>query len=117
MAGEPSDGPPGLWRRQVLYPDLYTWFVFVSALDVMMTWLVLYFGGSEVNLFADYIIERYGPGGVVLFKFSPVVFVIVICELVGRHRLDMGRRLASWAIAFPAAAVAFACVQLLVATR
>ena len=33
--------------RVARYPQAYVWFIFVSALDLMMTWVVLYFGGRE----------------------------------------------------------------------
>src|SRR5262249_30759008 len=45
----------GYWRVMskpgnppVRYPNEYVWLVFVSALDVMLTWVVLSTGGGEV---------------------------------------------------------------------
>ncbi len=40
-------------RSGCLYPDLYTWFVFFAAMDVMLTWTILALGGREINGFAD----------------------------------------------------------------
>jgi hypothetical protein len=92
----------------VLYENHYTWFVLVSALDVMLTWVVLHAGGREANALADAVLRNYGLGGMVAFKFALVALVIVICEVVGRRSIDTGRRLATWA-------VALTCVPLLVA--
>ena len=113
MTHDPPDKPNGFFLRQVLYPDLYAWFVFVSALDLLLTWLVLHRGGREVNWVADYVIDRFGRGGIVTFKFAVVAFVIITCEWIGSQRRDLGRRLATWAIILPGAAVAIAFFQLL----
>ena len=92
----------------VLYENHYTWFVLVSALDLMLTWVVLQAGGREANALAATILTNYGLEGMVIFKFALVVLVIVLCEIVGRRNRDAGRKLASWA-------VALTCVPLLVA--
>ncbi len=92
----------------VLYENQYTWFVLVSSLDVMFTWIVLHAGGREANAVAAAVLERFGLEGMVVFKFALVAFVIALCEVIGRRNVDAGRRLASWA-------VALTCVPLLVA--
>ncbi len=84
--------------RVARYPQAYVWFIFVSALDLMMTWVVLYFGGREVNVLADYILERWALTGMVVYKFTLVVFVIFICEVVGHYRPRLGRRLSIFAV-------------------
>jgi hypothetical protein len=92
----------------VLYGDHYTWFVLVSALDVMLTWVVLHAGGREANAIAAAVLQRWGLEGMVVFKFALVVFVVVLCEVIGRRNLAAGRRLATWA-------VALTCVPLVIA--
>lgn len=92
----------------MLYENHYTWFVFVSALDVMLTWVILHAGGREANHLAAAVLERFGLEGLVVFKFALVILVIAICEIVGRRNLATGRRLAAWA-------VALTCIPLLVA--
>jgi hypothetical protein len=92
----------------MLYENHYTWFVFVSALDIMLTWVILHAGGREANQLAASVLERFGLEGLVVFKFALVILVIAICEVVGRKNFATGRRLASWA-------VALTCVPLLVA--
>src|SRR3954452_10469409 len=84
---------------QVLYPNEYAWLIFVSALDVMLTWIILYTGGYENHVLADAVVGRFGLPGLVLFKFALVLLVIIICETVGRRKPITGRRLALAAIA------------------
>jgi len=72
------------------YPQGYLWFVLVSALDLMMTWVVLHFGGQEVNALADHILQRWALTGMVIYKFALVAFVIAICEVVGYYRPRVG---------------------------
>ena len=80
-------------RLEPLYPDRYTWFVFLSALDVMFTYLVLWFGGSEANKIANWVLNKFGFTGMIWFKFALVVVVILICEFVGRRKPSAGRLL------------------------
>jgi len=96
------------------YPRAYAWFVGLATLDIILTWVVLEFGGQEVNAVADYVIQHRGLQGIVLFKFCLVVFVIVMCEVVGRRRDSAGRRLAKWCVAVTAIPVVAAFAQLLV---
>jgi hypothetical protein len=83
----------------VRYPDQYVWFVFVSALDLMLTWIVLHFGGREANGIANTILQRFGLVGFVIFKFGLVVLVICLCEVIGRRNDRVARRIASFAVA------------------
>ena len=103
-----------LLTRSVLYPDVYLWYVFLASLDIMLTWLILQMGGREENALAKWIIAHGGLVGAVLFKFGTVVFVVLICEYIGRRRAKTGRRVAEWAIALTAIPVVVAIVQLLV---
>ena len=97
----------------MLYPQAYTWLILVSALDIMFTWVVLHFGGREVNLIADLIIESSGLWGLLIFKFGLVVLSIVICEEVGRRKPESGRWLSWLAVVISALPVIAAIVQLL----
>jgi len=100
-----------LWRsparQDVLFPNHYTWLVFVAALDIMLTCMILYRGGREVNVVAKMIIHHFGLTGLVLFKYAMVVTVIVLCEIVGRRDREWGRWLATAAIAINCVPVAF----------
>jgi len=109
-----TDRKGWLGQPQMLYQGPYVWLVFLSALDVMMTWVVLHWGGSEVNGLADAVIRRFGLTGIVLFKYALVVLFICICESVGRRNFKAGRRLAYSSIAITCIPVTIAFVQLLI---
>jgi len=76
------------------YPNAYVWLVFFSAMDVMLTWLILDpFGGEEVNPIAELIIDTWGWVGAAAFKFALTLFAILMCEATGRLNDAAGRRL------------------------
>jgi hypothetical protein len=111
-------------RRSVRYPNAYVWFVFLAALDIMLTYLILHpvlFShdpfmteprGAETNALANWIIERWDVPGMVAFKFLLVVLVVVLCEIIGRHKEQTGRRIAEWAVAITAIPVILALIQM-----
>ena len=111
-------------KRSVRYPNAYVWFVFLAALDVMLTYLILHpvlfargldtteSRGREANALADWIIQRWDVPGMVAFKFVLVVLVVVLCEVIGRRKDRTGRRLAEWAVAVTAIPVVVALVQM-----
>lgn len=94
--------------RAVLYPNLYTWFVFASALDIMLTHSIIQqLGGVEVNTIADWFIRTFDWWGAIVLKFATVLFVVGVCEVAGQGNFKKGRRLAIAAVAlgfFPVAA-------------
>ena len=113
-ARDTEHAPRFFLLRATLYPNLCAWFVFLSALDVMLTWCVLYAGGSELNRLADGIIERWGMPGLVVYKFVIVGFVLCTINIIGRLRPRAGRKLAEWAVALTCIPVVLAPLQLLV---
>jgi hypothetical protein len=98
-----------------LYPNAYVWFIFVSAMDLFLTTVVLYFGGREVNVLANSVLMAWGLRGLAVFKFAMVVVVIGCCELIGRQRPRTGRWLARFAVGVTAIPVVLALSQLLLA--
>jgi len=90
------------------YQNPYVWLVFISALDVYLTALVLYWWtGHEMNPIAAAIIEHMGFAWTIVFKFAIITLVIVICEIVGRGNDRTGRRLAYAAVVIAAIPVAY----------
>ena len=100
--------------RSVLYPTAYSWFVFLAALDIMMTWIILHYGGQEMNKLAALVIFHWQLDGMIVFRFVLLVFVVVLCEVVGRRRYKTGRRLAWAAVIINTVPVLAAVVQLLI---
>ena len=62
------------------------WLILVSALDVVLTRVILFFGGTEVNPIADFILAQWGRLGMSIFKFIIVGFVIIACEFIARRK-------------------------------
>ena len=87
-----------LLRVPVLYPNAYVWLVFVSAMDVIMTRIVLAYGGSEVNPVAELVIRGGGLWGLIVFKFAIIAGVIILCEIIGRHKYRTGKRLSIFGV-------------------
>jgi hypothetical protein len=98
------------WRVPVCHPNLYMWLVFVSALDVIMTRVILFFGGTEINPIADFIINNWGRLGMSIFKFIIVAFVIIVCEFISRRNMIASRRLAITSIAISMVPVCWSCL-------
>lgn len=85
-----------LLRDQLTYASAYTWLVLVSAMDIMLTIVVIDgLQGIEANPLAAYVINKGGFVAASYFKYSLVVLAIILCEVVGRMKDHVGRRL-SW---------------------
>ncbi len=101
-----------LTERQVLFPDLYCWYVLAATLDILVTSLVMtHFDATEVNLIAAHLIERFGFVGLIPLKFATVVVVVLICEYVGRERHATGQRVAIAAVGLSSLPVVAALAQ------
>ncbi|HJN80074.1 MAG: DUF5658 family protein [Phycisphaerales bacterium] len=85
-------------RAVVLFPNLYLWLVFLASLDIILTRVILFFSGIEMNPIAKMVIDAFGVPGMAVFKFSVVSFVIIVCEVVGRTRRMTAQKLAVFAV-------------------
>lgn len=84
----------------VRYPDLYCWYVLASTLDILFTYIIIeVYKGWEANQIAAGIFVKYGWPGMIALKYSTVVVVLVVCELVARKHEWLGHRLAMLAVA------------------
>lgn len=100
-------------RTHVLYPDRYVWYVFVSALDIILTVTVLvHLGMREVNTFAQWSIDHFGTWGLIGLKFLSVILVVFICEYIGRRDTRRGRQLTIIAIGLSLIPVSAAIAQI-----
>jgi len=69
-------------------------FMFVSALDVILTYYLLCHPEVhfiETNPLARYFIYGWGLKGMVLFKSVLVGSVILMCQVIARERMDLAR--------------------------
>lgn len=88
-----------MFRTPLTYPNTYTWLLLVSTLDILLTYVVLTLGGVEVNPVANWLLTHLDWYGLMLLKFTIVLFFIGICEAVARHDKPKGQRLAIYGIA------------------
>lgn len=106
--------PPFLSLPPMRYQNSYVWLVLVSALDLILTMLVLFvWQGHEVNPIAGAVIRHMGFLGAIGLKFGIVILVILICELIGRRSDRHGRTLATGAILISAVPVIYTFALLL----
>jgi len=68
---------------------------------------------AELNTFADWVIKQFGLWGAVLLKCLSITVVIVIIEIVGRRRPQLGSVMSSCVVAMATVPVFAALVQLL----
>ncbi len=100
------------------YPDLYAWYVLASSLDIMLTYLIVWkFGGRELNGIAQQFIDMFGHWGLILLKYSTVILVVLICEVIGNKRERLGKALAITAIGISAMPVGVAILQFMAWTH
>ena len=100
----------GVWPRpsRLLFEVETLRFVVVSALDLMMTSLLLrqpHF--TEANPVALLFLSRWGLPGMVWFKFGMVAFVTALTQTIARHRPETARRLLDFATVICAAVVIY----------
>ncbi|MEE3001877.1 MAG: DUF5658 family protein [Planctomycetota bacterium] len=98
------------WSLPVRHPNLYLWLIFVSALDVILTRVVLFFGGKEINPVADFVLLNWGRLGMSLFKFMIIGFVIIVCEYLATRNATVSRRLAIVSIMISLVPVVWSCI-------
>ena len=101
-------------RGRVIYPYHYLALTFVSALDLVFTYIILLLGGYEVNPIANAVLQSPADfHGLIVYKFVIVVAVIGVCEFIGRHAPDTARRLSGWAVAISAFPVVWSSLLLI----
>ena len=74
-------------------------FVFASAMDIFMTFLLLYMSAKklttlkiiESNPVARFFIDRWGIRGMVYFKFAMVAFVVVAAQIISMKRPEAAK--------------------------
>ncbi len=102
-----------MMRLPVLYPRIYPWFVLMATMDVLLTWQIIAgMGGIELNPLAASLISSHGMQAAAFYKFATVAFVLVACEVVGRQRIPVGRRLACAAVGINCIPVTMALAQI-----
>ena len=95
-------------------------YLLASVLDVAMTMVLLYRGAGggggavfvESNPVARFFLDRWGPRGMVYFKFTMVAFVCVIVQVIATRRPETARVLLRLATAVVVAVVIYSVLLL-----
>jgi len=81
-----------IFRRQLPLETETAAFVFVSAADIFMTWILLTVGGFvESNPVARYFLDNWGRFGFVGFKFAMVLFICLIAQVIATKKPAIAR--------------------------
>ena len=77
-----------IWVRRLPLETETCFFIFVNALDVFMTYVLLNHSPEfqESNQVAHYFLSRYGFRGMIYFKFALVAFVTVVAQFIALTR-------------------------------
>jgi len=104
-----DDSQPSIWARQLPLETETCFFILASALDVVMTYILLSFGPEfqESNQIAAYFLAKSGFKGMVYFKFALVAFVTTVAQIVAKTRPKLARRLLNGGTIITAAVVIY----------
>lgn len=91
------------------------WLVVLSAVDLFVTYRLLWQGGRfyESNPVAQWFFRQWNIAGMTGYKFGMVAFILVLGEVIERHRPGWGRAVVLFG-AGAAAVVAAHGVRLLI---
>ena len=81
-------------QRKLLLESETAWFALASALDFIMTYIMLWHtdaGFIESNPIAVFFLHHWGLKGLFTFKLVVVTFVIVLCQIIARHNYQRAR--------------------------
>lgn len=70
-----------------------TAFILVNVLDILVTYVLIRFGGVEANPVARFFLVRWGFNGIIWFKLAMVAFVTVLAQIVARRNPGAAQRL------------------------
>ena len=92
--------PPRPRKQNVLtltlqFPLEYGLFIAVNLLDLLLTMLLINYGGGEANPLAFGAIQWMGKPGLIIFKVLLMLVVIGLCEVIAKRK-RLAARLIIW---------------------
>ncbi len=102
--------PEADYLASIAWPQESLLFMLVSAMDVVMTYVLLSRGGGmfvESNPVANYFLRYWGPRGMVYFKIGMVALICLLAQIIARHRPRTARVLLQGATAVVAVVVLY----------
>lgn len=102
-ATEPATAPPQATKEtrqravanfltaQLPLQNETTYFILINVLDIIMTYLLLRFGGIETNPLAVWVLQRWGFRGLITFKMVVVALVCLVTQIIALRSLKHAR--------------------------
>ena len=91
---QPQVSLPNLLRAPIKLRTETTLFILANTLDVVMTLILLSTGAfRESNPLANFVLEQWGTGGMIYFKFAFVAGIAAIAQFVATRQLGTARGL------------------------
>lgn len=84
-----------LIQRKLPLETETSWWILVSALDFLMTFLLLSnpaFNFIESNPIASFFFHRWGFKGLLVFKLVLAAFVAVVCQIIATRKVELARK-------------------------
>ncbi|MCH2181395.1 MAG: DUF5658 family protein [Mariniblastus sp.] len=82
------------WTRELPLQTETCVFILINSFDVFMTWILLGMENfRESNGIANWILIHFQFRGMVYFKFSVVLVVVLIAQVIATRRLQTAQRL------------------------
>ena len=66
-------------------------FILFNVLDIFWTGMLFRFGAIEANPFANYVLQKWGFGGMIAFKLIIVAFVCFIAQVIALKKVQTAR--------------------------
>lgn len=103
------------WLPQstLLYEDEYICLALVTALDVVLTYVLLQSGGFFYSPMVDAVLTEAGLIGLLSLKLFFVAVVVMGCETLGHRRANLGRKVITLVNLLAVGALAFTSYQLI----
>lgn len=84
--------PVWLHQSSLIYDDEYILLALISAVEVVVSFFYLQFGGHLFTSFIDSIIQQTSIYGILTFKLLLVAMVVFTCETLGYRKPALGRK-------------------------
>lgn len=125
MSRDRDQSPWSIFRGKLPLESETTWYVLLSVLDVVLTYLLLRQSANpearvrlyESNPVARWVLNHYGMRGMIGFKFVLVAAVAVIAQVVATRRPEWARYLLYFACVAVGAVVVYSAYLLALATH
>ena len=99
-------------EKPIQFPRMYSGYIALATLDVLLTTYILHNGGREANPVAAWVIEQGDVTAMAFFKYATVFVVLISCEWIAASNFDTGRRVARGAIALSVVPIVMAMLAI-----